>query len=342
VRGGRVLFLGFEATRLTAEERRILKRVRPAGLTLVPRNIDSGEQLVELMDDLRQLCPDAVFALDAEGGRVDRLRHVVAPAPAAASLATRPPRASGSAGRWIGGALRRCGFDLDLAPVVDLDRGATGNALDGRCFGRTPRGVTARAAAFLDGLHEAGVGACLKHFPGLGGAGRDTHADPAWIALSRRDLARDLRPFQALAPRAEAVMASHAVYPALDPAALPATLSPALATALLRRQLRYRGVLLSDDLEMGALAPHGDLVERGEAALDAGCDGLLFCRRLDAAPAIAERLARAAHRERLASSSARLDRLRRRLAALRRAAGEPPPLAAIRRRLAALSDAAVG
>lgn len=333
MKGGRVLFVGFEGPRLSVAERRLLRRVKPAGVTLVPRNIEDGEQLDALMSELRRLCPDAIFALDAEGGRVDRLRRVVAPSPAAELLARRRPASARTAGRWVGAALRRFGFTLDLAPVVDLNRGGVDNALDGRCFGETPRQVTARARAFLDGLHESGVGACLKHFPGLGGAGRDTHADPAWITLSRRELVRDSSPFRALAARSEAVMASHAVYPALDPAALPATLSPAIATRRLRREFGYRGPLLSDDLEMGALAPHGDLEARGEAALEAGCDGLLFCRQLEAAPAIAARLARSRHARRLEEAAGRLARLRRRLAELARAAGDVPPLERTRRGL---------
>lgn len=337
MKGGGVLFLGFEGTVLTAAERGVLRRVEPAGVTLVPRNIESAPQLLALVGELRRLCPRAILALDAEGGRVDRLRRIVAPAPAAELLGYRPPRSARAAGRWVGSALRLFDIDLDLAPVVDLDRGHRGNALDTRCFGATPRAVTARGAAFLAGLHAAGVGGCLKHFPGLGGAGRDTHADPAWIGLSRRELGRDLAPFEALAARADAVMAGHAVYPALDPAALPATLSRALATELLRRRLGYRGALLSDDLEMGALAPHGELPERGEAALAAGCDGLLFCRRIDIAPAIATRLGRRSNAARRQAAERRLAGLRRRLVALRRAAGEPPALDQVRRRLAALA-----
>jgi beta-N-acetylhexosaminidase len=337
VRGGRVLFLGFEGPRLTREERAILRRVRPAGLTLVPRNIEDGEQLTALVAELRRLCPGAILALDAEGGRVDRLRGIVAPAPAAGWLAGQPPRTAEHAGRWIGASLRRFDFDLDLAPVVDLDRGRTGNALDGRCLGTTPRGVIARAGGFLRGLHAFGVGSCLKHFPGLGGAGADTHVAPSWIALSRRQLDRDLAPFVALAPLADAVMASHAVYPGLDSAALPATLSPALARDLLRRRLRYRRALLSDDLEMNALAPHGGLAERGEAALVAGCDGLLFCRRLDEAPAIARRLERRVPTTRLEEAKRRLARLRRELDARRRRSPVPPPLVELRRRLAAIA-----
>jgi len=337
VRGGKVLFLGVESTKLARHERSILLRVRPAGVTLLPRNIADEEQVLALVLELRTHVPELILAVDAEGGRVDRLRQVVAPAPAASDLAGRPARDSARAGRWVGAELRRFGFDLNLAPVVDLDHGIGDNALDGRTYGRTPRAVSSRARGFLRGLHRAGIGGCLKHFPGLGRAGRDTHFDPSWITATRRELARDLAPFLALAGEADAVMASHAVYPALDPAALPATLSPAIGSQLLRRRMRYRGPLLSDDLEMGALAPHGDLAERAEAALVAGCDGLLFCRRIEEAPAIARRLSRARLAPRLEEATKRLTRLRKALARRRRGAPEPPPLRRIRAALAGFS-----
>ena len=117
--------------------------------------------------------------------------------------------------------------------------------------------MIARGRAFLRGLHAAGVGGCLKHFPGLGGAGEDTHFRGSEIELGKRGLERDLEPFRALLPLAGAVLISHAIYPALDASGRPATLAPAIATGLLRRGLRFRGVALSDDLEMKALAHLG-------------------------------------------------------------------------------------
>jgi beta-N-acetylhexosaminidase len=337
--GGRVLFLGFEGTALTAAERRMVERVRPAGFTLVPRNVADERQLEALVAELRRAAPGALLALDGEGGRVDRLRGLVGPAPAGERLARRPPALARRAGRWVGETLRRFGFDLDLAPVVDLDRGRANNALDGRCLGGSPRPVIARARAFVEGLESAGVGACLKHFPGLGGAGADTHVAPSLVDLPRAELVRDLLPFRALAARTGAVMVAHAVYPALDPERLPATLSPAIVTALLRGDLAFEGVALSDDLEMGALAPHGDLPERAERALAAGCDGLLFCRQLEEAPAIAARLARPRLSARLEQAARRLDRLARALRRRARAAGPGVPVERLRARLAALARA---
>jgi len=337
VKGGGVLFVGFEGPRLTTTERSLLRRLQPAGIILLPRNIEDETGLRALLAELRLLCRRAILALDAEGGPVDRLRRLVAPAPAAAALAAVSPRKALAAGRWIGAALRNFGFDLALAPVVDLDHGLRDNALDRRCYGATPRAVTARARSFLRGLHRSGVGGCLKHFPGLGAAATDTHQEHATVLLSRRRMARDLAPFVALAGEAESVMAGHAVYPALDPAFLPATLSPTLCRGLLRRNLRFRGALLSDDLEMGALERHGNLPDRGEAALAAGCDGLLFCRDLAAAPSIARRLTRPALAGRLRQATARLAVLRRSLASLRRSGGEVLELSRIRSRIEALA-----
>jgi beta-N-acetylhexosaminidase len=337
--GGRVLVLGFEGTRLAPEEKRVLRRVRPAGLTLVPRNIEDAEQLAALIAEIRAICPETILALDGEGGRVDRLRTLVGPAPAAEQLARRPPALARRAGRWVGASLRRFGFDLDLAPVVDLDHGRSNNALDRRTFGSTPRRVETRAKAFIEGLEASGVGACIKHFPGLGAAGEDTHFSPSTIELSRAELERDLDPFRKLAKRAGAVMASHAVYPGLDPERRPATLSPAIATRLRREDLSFDGVLFSDDLEMHALAPYGELADRAEVSLAAGCDGLLFCRRIEEASAIAARLARPALRPRLERSARRLERLGRRLRRLAARAGTPESTEAIRARLGALRRA---
>ncbi len=335
--GGSVLFLGFEGVRLSAEERRILARVEPAGLVLFARNVGTAGQLAELLRELRDLLPGAIVAVDAEGGRVDRLRGVVGPAPSAADLARRPPATARRAGRWVGSALARFGFDLDLAPVVDLDHGRQGNALDGRCLGHDPRRVTARASAFLSGLHDAGVGGCLKHFPGLGAADLDTHTEPARIALGERELAPGLEPFRRLAAAAECALVGHAIYPALDPLRRPASLSPVIASGRLRGATGLRRALLSDDLEMGALAPWGDLPELGALALTAGCDALLFCRRIEVAPEIARRLGAPSLRARLGQAASRLDRLRRDLSRLRRRAPSPPAIDVVASRLRRLA-----
>jgi len=336
--GGGFLVVGIAGPELAAEERAILEALRPFGVILFKRNVASAEQVVALTTEVRAASPATLLFVDAEGGRVDRLAGVVGPAPAAADLAAAPPALARRAGRWVGHALRALGFDVDFAPVVDLDRGFTGNGLETRYLGARPRAVVARARGFLAGLRAAGVGGCVKHFPGLGGSGEDTHHEGTRVTLSAAELAADLAPFRALAGEAGAVMLSHGVYPALDPETLPADLSPAIARRLLRRDLGFEGAAFSDDLEMQALAPFGSLADRAERAFLAGCDAIPICSRLDAAPEASERLAR--------SKPARRAEAARRLAAYRervRAAGGAAPrhrLEIVRDRLAAVREKA--
>jgi beta-N-acetylhexosaminidase len=291
--GGAFLVVGTSGIGLTAEERRILAELRPYGVILFRRNVENAGQLLALTGEIRAAAPGTLLFVDAEGGRVDRLAPIAGPAPSGADLAAAAPDLSVRAGRWVGHALRALGFDADFAPVVDLDRGIAGNGFEGRLLGRRPRAVIARARAFLAGLRSAGAGGCIKHFPGMGGTGEDTHHRGTRVTLTAADLLADLAPFAALGAEAGAVMIGHAVYPALDPEELPADLSPAIIGGLLRRDLGFDGVAFSDDLEMRALGPHGTLAERAGLAFAAGCDAILICSRLDAAPAAAELLARA-------------------------------------------------
>jgi beta-N-acetylhexosaminidase len=317
-----LVIVGVAGPRLTRDERDVLSRLRPGGVILFGRNVESAGQVAALTAELHAALPEALVCIDAEGGRVDRLRSVVGPSPAAAALADASPARAGRAGLWLGRSLRALGFDVDFAPVVDLDRGHTGNALDGRCFGATPRAVAARAGAFLEGLHRAGVGGCVKHFPGLGGAQADTHLLGAPIELDRAELERDLAPFARLAAAAGAVMIGHASYPAYDSEARPGSLSPPIADTLLRRKLRFRGVSFSDDLEMKALGAFGDLPEVAAAALAAGCDVLAVCgaASLEALPAIARRLGVHGLRARRQEALRRLSRYRLEVSRLRRLA----------------------
>ncbi|MEO7794748.1 MAG: beta-N-acetylhexosaminidase [Thermoanaerobaculia bacterium] len=337
MKGGELLFLGVEGTALHVDEAKVLKRVRPGGIVLVTRNIEDEPQLRQLIAALRASAPNAIFCLDAEGGRVDRLRRVVSPAPAAAELAHCPPAMARRAGRWLGEALMQLDFDLDFAPVVDLEHGNTGNALDGRTYGAKPGRVVARANALLEGLHEAGIGGCIKHFPGLGRATADTHLRGAQIRAEKVELERDRTPFTELLSATDSAMVGHAIYPGWGESTWPASLSPRISTDLLRRKSGFRGFLFSDDLEMGALSGFGALPELGARALAAGCDGLLFCRRIEAAPEIAAALRGKALRPRLEEAGLRLEKLRARLARWKKAAGDPASLSEIRERLERLA-----
>jgi beta-N-acetylhexosaminidase len=313
------VFVGIPGLELDARTSALLAEHRPGGIVLFSRNVKEPEQLLELVTALRRILPEAVLAIDAEGGRVDRLKEIVGPAPSGALLARNSPSTALQAGTWVAHALRLFDIDMSFAPVVDLDRGETDNALDGRYLGGRPADVTPRARAFLRGLHAGGAGGCLKHFPGLGGVAQDTHFKVGVVYLSQAALLADLDPFEALARLSGAVMVSHAIYPAYDDEKRPATLSPPILGGLLRGRLRFDGAVFSDDLEMKALDDFGDLPFRSEACFAAGCDVLLVCHTLEALPEIVARLEAPALEERRREAHRRLEMYRQRLRTLRTA-----------------------
>jgi beta-N-acetylhexosaminidase len=319
MRAAEQVFVGIPGPELDGESAALLAEHQPGGVILFKRNIKDEEQLNDLVTALRRILPDAVLSIDAEGGKVDRLKDVVGPSPAAALLARHPPSLSYQAGLWMAQALRLFDIDLDFAPVVDLDRGENDNALDGRYLGAHPSEIIPRAQAFLRGLHTGGAGGCLKHFPGLGGAAEDTHFKVSCVYLPSDVLKTDLEPFIALAPVAGAVMVSHGLYPAYDTASRPATLSPPILGGLLRGRLGFDGLAVSDDLEMKALDDWGGLAERSEICFAAGCDVLLLCHTLEALPEVVARLENPRLEERLAEANRRLDNYRQRLRTLRSA-----------------------
>jgi len=313
------VFVGIPGPELDSATTALLAQHQPGGLVLFSRNIKDPEQLNDLVNAIRRVLPDATLAIDAEGGRVDRLRDVVGAAPAAGVLARNPASFALQAGTWVAQSLRLFDLDVDFAPVVDLNRGETDNALDGRYLGATPAEVIPRARAFLRGLHAGGAGGCLKHFPGLGGAKADTHFKVASVYLPSEVLRADLDPFEALNRLAGAIMIGHAIYPGYDAASRPSTLSPIVIGGLLRGRLGFQGLTFSDDLEMKALDEWGDLAERSEAAFAAGCDVLLICHTLEVLPDVIARLENPVYEERLQEANRRLDVYRQRLRTLRSA-----------------------
>lgn len=344
---GEVLVVGVPGTELDPASEALLREVRPGGVILFAHNVEAEDQLLELVAAIRRAGPEVLLFCDAEGGRVDRLARLVGPAPAASALAGAEPDLALRAGRSVGEALRLFGFDADFAPVVDLDHAEQGNALDGRYLGGRPEAVIPRARAFLEGLHEAGVAGCLKHFPGLGASRGDTHFESGLVEAGADELGPDLEPFAALGELAGAVMVAHAVYPGLDPDGRPASVSPTVAGRLLRQRVGFAGVAVADDLEMQALEPWGDLPDRAAAALAAGCDLLPACHALEAAPALAQRLAHPDLASRLEEARERVAAYRRHVRSLRETSGEAPELSpnrqdleAVRTRLAEVHRAA--
>jgi len=328
----RLFAVGLEGPRLSAGERGILSAAPPWGVILFRRNMESLAALERLVGDLRGLGIDHLL-LDQEGGPVDRLRDLVAPAPALRRLAD--SGGARRAGLATGAMLARLGFDVDLAPVVDRAVPGAGSLVLGeRCASEDPREIVRAAGDFLDGLNARGVGGCLKHFPGLGRATLDTHAALPIVPRDPVEEIRDLEPFRMLMDRAGAVMVSHAA----GPDGTPGSLSPEVATRWLRGGLRFEGATFSDDLEMGALAGFGDLPERCVRASAAGCDLLLVCRRIEEYPACVGAVERGVPATRRNEAAARVGAYAARLERLRAAAGPPrETLAEVRAEFAALA-----
>ena len=316
---GQHLAIGFGGRELNESNLRQLDAVRPGGIVLFARNIAPR-------DELRALCAGLharwkhrpIIALDQEGGHVNRLREIVGETPL---IAEWKRRGSVDQVREFGLETARTlldlGIDLNLAPVFDLDLSdaKTENALRDRCWGRTADEVVEWAGAYLRGLQEGGVAGCPKHFPGLGAARLDSHEElPVIDRAAERLLAEDVRPYSELLKEISAVMVGHACYPAWNDGRKdrPATLSPSIVTGLLRNQMGYSGLVLTDDMEMGAIARCGSFAQAVVGAFLAGADLILVCHRPEMILAAHEALARAVEKGEIAA--ARLAESRERIA----------------------------
>ena len=292
---GQHLCIGLPGSELTPATRRLLKTVQPGGIVLFTRNVDSADQLRALTRSLRADLPARpIIAIDQENNRVNRLRAIIGELPSLATV-----KQTGNAeefGRAIGHSLRDLGIDLDFAPVLDLELfdAQTDNALRDRCWGRTAAEVVRLAGAFITGLESTGVAACPKHFPGLGASTQDSHEQLPTITRRREQLlAEDVRPFAELAPRLSALMVSHGHYVAFDgQKPKPASLSPVIIGELLRRQLGFTGLVMTDDMEMGAITKSGDFANAVTGAIQAGADMVLVCHSPEKILAAHEALAK--------------------------------------------------
>jgi beta-N-acetylhexosaminidase len=281
---GSLLLVGLEGTALTALERAWLKLLCPAGIILFRRNIEDAKQTRALLAEATEFCTQPCTAfVDVEGGTVDRLRDALAPI-APVELVAEAARATGRGaiarehGELIARAVKAFGFNSPLAPVLDLGLPESQKVLATRCAGVTAAGVVAYAREFLAGLAAQGAAGCGKHFPGLGGGTLDSHLETPKIRRSWQKLwQEDLEPYRALRNELPMVMVSHAAYPLTKDKKRPASVSSFWVREVLRKRIGYRGIVLSDDLEMGGVA---NFMPMGDAAVEAvrvGSDLLLIC-----------------------------------------------------------------
>ncbi|PRB82188.1 beta-N-acetylhexosaminidase [Pseudomonas sp. MYb185] len=271
--------LDLAGTWLTPEDRQLLRQPEVGGLILFARNTESPAQVRELVRSVRALRPEMLIAIDQEGGRVQRLRREVLRLPALGRIAgcgAEDVAAVAEAAAWLMATeMLACGIDISFAPVLDLDHGRS-QVIGDRSLGGDPQQVSRLARAYIDGLHQAGMAATGKHFPGHGWAEADSHTDLPVDERSEADIRQsDLQPFAALAPLLDGIMPAHVVYPAVD--SLPAGFSRRWLQDILRAELGFEGVIFSDDLTMAGAHAVGDMAQRVDAALASGCDMLLVC-----------------------------------------------------------------
>lgn len=281
---GSLLVVGLAGTELTALERAWLKVVRPVGIILFRRNIADAKQTRALLHEATRLCaPHAFRLVDVEGGTVDRLRDALAALPSAQAVALAAQRAGKASlmrehGELIARGVKAFGFNTTLAPVLDLALPASVEVMGTRSVAATADGVIAFARNFLEGLAALGVTGCAKHFPGLGGGGRDSHFETPEIRRSWRAMwEEDIVPYRTLCDELPMVMVNHAAYPETPGGDKPASASPFWITTVLRKRIGYRGIIFSDDLEMGGILKFLPMEEAAIAAVRAGMDTLEIC-----------------------------------------------------------------
>jgi beta-N-acetylhexosaminidase len=279
---GQLLIMGFDGTAMSSRLRVMFDTLRPGGIILFKRNIHDAEQTHALLHDAQRRAATPMFlCIDMEGGTVDRLRDAIAPVPSVAEVA-----AAGSKklfrkhGRLIGEEVRSLGFNTNFAPVLDLQFEPSRSVLSSRTVSAKPKETVAYARAFLRGLRDNDVLGCGKHFPGLGEANLDSHAVLPSIDKPRKALWKeDLRPYRELHRDLPFVMVAHAAYPQLTGDHTPASLSKKWMSGILRKKIGYRGLILTDDLDMGGVLAAAPIEDAAVETLRAGADMFLVCQK---------------------------------------------------------------
>lgn len=282
---GQLLLTGVPGLELDSQTAAAFRRIQPGGFILFGRNIQSPSQLRKLIDDLRDLSDvEPIITIDQEGGRVSRLKLIGQEPPNANQLRDKDDlELILRHGHITGRLLRIFGFNLDLCPVLDISfDDEADNSLRGRCYGNTVEQVNRNAGAFNRGLQAEGILSCGKHFPGYSRAGLDAHHELPTIKLSREELeAQELAVFRHFANKVDSMMIGHGYYPSLDNSGAPSSLSGKVINGLLREELGFRGLVMTDDLDMGAILNHYGLEETIRLAITSGNDLAMICHRIE-------------------------------------------------------------
>ncbi|WP_257295244.1 beta-N-acetylhexosaminidase [Endozoicomonas sp. YOMI1] len=286
-----VLLIDLKGTQLTAEENQLLSLPGVAGIVLFSRNYQSREQLIALIRSVRDVRRDLLICVDQEGGRVQRFKDGFTRLPPAQAYGVFDPdlhcHIAYESGWLMASELLACGVDLCLGPVLDIDHGKTSIVGD-RAFGCSVEQVTQLASLWVDGVHEAGMSVVIKHFPGHGNVDSDSHVSLPLDDRTFDEICQsDMEPFRVMIRKGvEALMPAHILFPAIDQ--YPVGYSPEWLKRVLRNQLSFDGLVISDCLSMEGAAKTGSYPARARAALDAGCDLLIICNRQGVLEVLAE------------------------------------------------------
>ena len=316
---GQLLTVGFDGTEMSPRLFDLLTRIQPAGVILFARNIVSAQQTHKLLKDCQSCVREPLFTcVDLEGGKVDRFRSITGPAPAAADVfSSGNPRFYQKHGELIGKSCRAMGFNVDFAPVLDLAFEASSTVMSSRSVSDNPKDVVTYARAFLQGLKSAGVLGAGKHFPGLGEGNLDSHHDLPVIEKSLRRLwEEDLVPYRVMKNELPMVLISHANYRDVTRDKVPASLSRKWITDILQKKIGYRGLVVSDDLEMGGVLKSASIDEAAVDFICAGGDLCLICHQQEFVEKAFETLQRTHSRD--ARFRRRVQQATRRIAAFKR------------------------
>ncbi len=285
---GSLLIVGLGGTELTPLERAWLRLIRPAGIILFRRNIADRVQTRALLEESTGLCASRCGAfVDVEGGVVNRLRDALAVIPstqavAEAARAAGRPALAREHGELIARAVKAFGFNSSFAPVLDLALPESRKVMASRSAGDNAAEVVAYALEFFAGLAAQGVAGCGKHFPGLGGGALDSHLDTPKIERAWKQLWReDMEPYRALGAAMPMVMVNHAAYPQSADPARPASVSKFWMQTVLCKRIGFRGLVLSDDLEMGGVANFMPIPEAAVATVRAGAELAMICHHAE-------------------------------------------------------------
>jgi beta-N-acetylhexosaminidase len=333
---GQLLIFGFDGLEIDSHLRSTLATLQPGGVILFARNIEDPRQTWKLLLECQATTAVPMFlCVDLEGGSVDRLRKIIAPAPSVKEVfSTRQPKLFRMHGNILGLEARALGFNTDFAPVLDLGFEASRAVLTSRTASDHPQDTITYAREFLRGLKAAHILGCGKHFPGLGEAHLDTHHELPSISKPWKTMwAEDLQPYRKLHHQLPFVMVAHAAYPKITPGgtkkdALPASLSKYWMKDILRTKIGYRGLIISDDLEMGGALAAGPIEELAVETLRAGADMSLVCHKQELVWRAYETVLKEAQRDRkfaaqVAQSARRVLDFKKRSPVLRGFAAEP-------------------